>query len=98
MSWGLWKKFKKGIKKAGMWLKDKLGKAAKFAGKIKPELAKIEDDAFAPPRSGDQGWGKKLVKISDDIINVNEKVQKGDVAGAINYAGRQWAPKLKNSR
>ena len=40
MSWGLWKKFKKGIKKAGMWLKDKLGKAAKFAGKIKPELAK----------------------------------------------------------
>ena len=62
MSWGLWKKFKKGIKKAGMWLKDKLGKAAKFAGKIKPELAKIEND---------QGWGKKLAKISDDIIFVN---------------------------
>ena len=89
MSWGLWKKFKKGIKKAGMWLKDKLGKAAKFAGKIKPELAKIEND---------QGWGKKLAKISDDIIFVNDKVQKGDVAGAISYAGRQWAPKLKNSR
>ena len=89
MSWGLWKKFKKGIKKAGMWLKDKLDKTAKFAGKIKPELAKIDDS---------QGWGKKLTKISDDIIFVNDKVQKGDVAGAISYAGRQWAPKLKNSR
>ena len=43
MAWGLWKKFKKGIKKAGMWLKDKLDKTAKFAGKIKPELAKIDD-------------------------------------------------------
>ena len=89
MAWGLWKKFKKGIKKAGMWLKDKLDKTAKFAGKIKPELAKIDDS---------QGWGKKLAKISDDIIFVNDKVQKGDVAGAISYAGRQWAPKLKNSR
>ena len=88
MSWGLWKKFKKGIKKAGMWLKDKLDKTANFAKKIKPELAKIDQ----------QGWGRKLTKISDDIINVNEKVQRGDVAGAITYAGRQWAPKLKNSR
>ena len=96
MSWGLWKKFKKGIKKAGMWLKDKLGKTANFAKKIKPELAKIDG----------QGWGKKLAKISDDIINVNdilqnrsssEKVQKGDAIGAITYAGRQWTPQFRNS-
>ena len=88
MAWGLWKKFKKGIKKAGIWLKDKLGKAANIVKKIKPELAKIDSK---------QGWNGKLTKIGDDIVNINDKVQKGDVAGAITYAGRQWAPKLKNS-
>ena len=92
MSWGLWKKFKKGIKKAGLWLKDKLDKTATFAKKLKPELTKIDSG------SGGQGWGKKLAKISDDIINVNEKVQKGDYGGAITYAGRQWAPQFRNSR
>ena len=86
MAWGLWKKFKKGIRKAGIWLKDKLSRAATIVKKIKPELAKIDSS---------QGWGGKLTKISDDIVNINDKVQKGDVAGAITYAGKQWTPKFK---
>ena len=85
--WGIWKKIKRGFSKAKSWLSNALSKA-------KPVIQKID--------FGNVGWGKmnevktKIDKVSDDIINLNDKIQQGDYAGAINYAGRQFIPKFKN--
>lgn len=92
MAWGIWKKFKSGARKFGFWLKDKLKKASDIAKKIKPELEKIDTSGWG--NKGKQ-WGDKIIKISDDVINFNDKIEKGDYEGAISYAGRQFIPRFK---
>ena len=99
--WGIWKKIKRGFSKAKSWLSNALSKAkptlqkgVEFLQKSKPVIQKID--------FGNVGWGimnevkTKIDKVSDDIINLNDKIQQGDYAGAINYAGRQFIPKFKN--
>jgi len=100
MSWGFFKKAKRGLKKAGEWLKNAINKTAEVMKKTKPILQQIEND-----ETFKKGWGqslermrngkRKLTQIADDVINVNEHVKNNDLAGAINYAGRQFVPKFR---
>ena len=93
MSWGFFKKAKRGLRKAGEWLKNALNKTAEVMKKTKPLLNQIEEEP-----SFKKAWGgkRKLTKIADDFINVNEKVKNNDVLGAISYAGREFVPKFRN--
>lgn len=100
MSWGFFKKAKRGLKKAGQWLKNALNKSAEVMKKTKPILQQIENDfaagqADAPEFKKSWGRMRKLTQIADDVINVNQNVQNGDLVGAINYAGRQFVPKFR---
>ena len=47
MSWGFFKKAKRGLKKAGQWLKNALNKSAEVMKKTKPILQQIENDFAA---------------------------------------------------
>ena len=92
MSWGFFKKAKRGLKKAGQFIKNALNKTAEVMKKSKPILNQIEQE---PEFKKAWGGKRKLTQIADDVINVNEHVKNDDFAGAISYAGRQFVPKFK---
>ena len=97
MGWGFWKKIKNGAKRfrdkvSGLFKKGKeyLNKGAEFVKKAKPIISSIDFDKFNPQLGGIM---RKVDDYSDDLININDKLQNNDFRGAVNYAGK-YNPKI----
>ena len=80
MAWGLWKKIKSGVRKAGNWLKKAAGVVnEKVIKPFKPIIGGIVN-SFVP------GAGKYVDTVSDGL----DAVSDGGVKGAIEWGRKTF--------
>ena len=94
---GIYKKLKDGFHKVRKFISDKVIK------KAKPMLEKIDlnqlkplvPSKYQPNLDKLDNFKNKVIDISDDVINLDEKLKNKDYSGAIEYAGHTFIPRLK---
>ena len=93
MGFGLFKKLKDGFRKARKWLRNSFVKPAiEVIKKTKPILEKVD---LKPINPSLEEMKDKVLELSDDVINVDNKLKNKDYSGVIEYAGRKFIPRLK---
>ena len=102
MTFGLYKKLKDGFHKARKFINYNIIKPAiESIKKVKPILEKVDLNKLQPilPSNIDfdkiNKYKQKAIEFSDDIINLDDKLQQNDYEGAITYAGHKFIPRLK---
>ena len=111
MGFGFFKKLKDGFNKIRKFINNKIIQPTiDLSKKVKPilreaqlRLEKIDINKFkplVPPKHQTKldkldDLRKKTIEISDDVINLDDKLKNNDVSGAIEYAGHKFIPRLK---
>ena len=101
---GFYKKLKDGFRKARKFISEKVIKPTiETIKKVKPMLEKVDLNKLKPivPQKYQDNIDKlddlrkKTIEYSDDVINLDDKLNIIDYQGALEYAGRQFIPRLK---
>ena len=102
MTFGFFKKIKDGFHKARKFINYNIIKPAiDTIKKVKPILERVDLNKLQPilPSNIDidelNKYKQKAIEFSDDIINLDDKLQQNDYEGAITYAGHKFIPRLK---
>ena len=100
MTFGIFKKLKDGFHKVRKFINYNIPRVIDFVKKAKPALEKIDLNKLQPiiePSKLDKlkQFRNKAVELSDDVINIDDKLKNDDYEGAITYAGRKFIPRLK---
>lgn len=101
MTFGFFKKLKDGFNKMRKFINYKVLKPAiELMKKAKPILEKVDLNQLSPYIDSSKldkinNVKNQFLEISDDIINIDEKIKKKDYQGAIEYGGRKFIPRLK---
>ena len=97
MTFGIYKKLKDGFNKVRKFITNKIILPAK------PILEKVDLNKLkplVPPKHQTKldkldVLRKKAIEITDDVINIDDKLKNKNYSGAIEYAGHTFIPRLK---